>query len=79
MYARFLKEAASIAGEPRLSELATHLSAIGDAWEEVAAAFAEAAQADSPADLLDAATAPMQSIAATEEDLWERLAAVVGD
>ena len=55
MYARFLGEAAAITGEPRLAGMGTELTAIGDRWEEVAAAFALAAQADDPADLLTAA------------------------
>jgi hypothetical protein len=77
MYARFLGEAASIIGETRLRELGTELTMIGDRWEEVAAAFAAAAQADDPADLLEAATKPMHGIADHEQDFWERLAATV--
>lgn len=77
MYARFLGEAAPITGETRLGEMGTELTVIGDRWEEVAAAFAAAAQADDPADLLEAATKPMHDIADHEQDFWERLATTV--
>jgi hypothetical protein len=77
MYARFLGEAASITSEPRLTAMGTELTAIGDRWEEVATAFDTAAQADNPADLLEAATKPMHDIADREQDFWERLAAVI--
>jgi hypothetical protein len=53
--------------------LGTELTAIGDRWEEVAAAFAEAARAGNPADLLETATKPMHDIAGLEQDFWERL------
>jgi Domain of unknown function (DUF4872)/Butirosin biosynthesis protein H, N-terminal len=76
-FARFLDEAASITGEPQLAELASDLTAIGDRWEEVAAAFGVAAQAENPADLLETATKPMQDIADLEQDFWERLDATI--
>ena len=77
MYARFLAEAASITGEPRLKEMGTELTGIGDRWERVAAAFAAAAQAGRPADLLETATKPMHEIADLEQDFWERLGALI--
>jgi hypothetical protein len=77
MYARFLGEAASITGETRLWEMGTELTEIGDRWEEVAAAFAAAAQAENPADLLETATKPMHDIADLEQDYWERLGALI--
>jgi Domain of unknown function (DUF4872)/Butirosin biosynthesis protein H, N-terminal len=73
MYGRFLGEAALITGEPGLAGMGVELTAIGDRWEEVAAAFAEAAQASHPADLLETATKPMHDIADLEQDFWERL------
>lgn len=76
MYARFLGEAASITGEPRLAGMGTELTVIGDRWEEVAAAFATAAQAENPADLLETATRPMHDIADLEQDFWARLGAL---
>jgi hypothetical protein len=39
--------------------------------------FAQAAEAEDPADFLEAATEPLESIADREEDFWERLAATV--
>ena len=77
MYARFLGEAALITGEPRLGGMGAELTAIGDRWERVAAAFAQAAQAESPTDLLETATKPMHGIADLEQDFWERLAAII--
>ena len=77
MYGRFLAEAASLTGEPRLAGMGKELTAIGDRWEEVAAAFAAAAQAENPADLLKTATTPMRDIADREQDFWERLGTVV--
>jgi hypothetical protein len=79
MYGRFLGEAAEISGEPRLAELGKKLEAIGDEWEVVAATFAEAAEADHPADFLEAATEPMHAIADHEQELWEQLAGVVAE
>jgi hypothetical protein len=77
MYGRFLGEAARITGEHGLAAMGTELTAIGDRWEEVAAAFAIAAKAEDPAESLTAATAPMGEIADREQDLWERLDAMV--
>jgi hypothetical protein len=77
MYARFLGEAAAITGEHRLAGLGTELTAIGDQWEDVAAAFAQAAEARAPAELLETATLPMHDIADREEDFWERLGALI--
>ena len=77
MYGRFLTEAAAVTGEPRLAGMGTELTAIGDLWEQVAAAFAAAAQAGNPADLLETATKPMHDIAGREQDFWERLAALI--
>jgi hypothetical protein len=77
MYARFLREAASITGEPRLTAMGAELTGIGDRWEEVAAAFAEAAQTENPVDLLTTATDPMREIADREQDFWERLWTVI--
>ena len=77
MYARFLREAATIVEEPRLADLGTELEKIGDAWEHVAATFARAAEADRPADLLGDATEPMAGIADREDELRATLGAVV--
>jgi uncharacterized protein DUF4872/butirosin biosynthesis protein H-like len=76
MYARFLGEVAPVTGEPRLTAMGMELTAIGDRWEQVAAAFAAAAQAENPAGLLETATRPMADIADLEQDFWERLGAL---
>ncbi len=78
MYARFLGEAAVVLDEPRLSGMATELTAIGDRWEVVARGFSRATRADDPAALLEEATRPLVEIADREEDFWGRLAEVVG-
>lgn len=77
MYGRFLTEAADLTGEPLLAGMGMELAAIGDSWEQVAAAFSAAAQADEPAYLLKAATEPMYAIADQEQGFWERLAALI--
>jgi hypothetical protein len=77
MYARFLREAAVIGAEPRLAALAPQLTAIGDRWEQVAAAFSQVAGAADPVGALVAATAPMDDIADLEQEFWQGLAAVV--
>ena len=77
MYGRFLGEAASITGEPRLTRMGTELAAIADRWEETAAAFTQAAQADNPAGLLEVITRPMHDIADLEQDFWERLGTMI--
>lgn len=53
------------------------LTAIGDQWEEVAAAFTAAVQAENPADLLKTATTSMHDIADREQAFWERLGTMV--
>jgi Domain of unknown function (DUF4872) len=70
-------EAAAVTGEPRLAGMGAELAAIGDLWEQVAAAFAAAAQAGNPADLLETAIKPMHDIADREQHFWERLAALI--
>ena len=77
MYARFLDEAAGVASEPRLADLAPALTAIGDRWEAVAATFSTAAAATDPADHLDDATSAMAEIADLEDDFWPQLSAAV--
>jgi hypothetical protein len=57
--------------------MGAELTGIGDRWEEVAAAFAEAAQTENPVDLLTTATDPMREIADREQDFWERLWTVI--
>jgi hypothetical protein len=76
MYARFLGEAATLTGDPRLGDLAPDLRSIGDQWETVAERFTAASEAGDPAGHLDHATEPMNEIADREHDLWTRLLAI---
>ncbi len=57
--------------------MGTKLNTIGDRWGEVAAAFATAAQAANPAEMLECATKPMGEIAEREQDFWEHLDATI--
>ena len=47
MYGRFLKEAAAIADDERLSMVGEEIHAIGDQWQRVAHVFEEAYRATS--------------------------------
>jgi hypothetical protein len=77
MYGRFLGEAAEIVREPRVAGFASELVAIGNRWEQVAAAFTRAAVARDPADLLDEATVLLPEIADREAVLWNGLAELI--
>lgn len=78
MYARFLDEAAAITSEPRFAGPATELGAIGDMWEQVAKGFANAADADEPALMLDSVTEPLAEIADREQQIWADLRSLAG-
>lgn len=78
MYARFLREAAQVTGEERLTGVSRKLHEAGDAWQRVAAAFRGASEAGDPAALLPAAVADLPAIAALEQSAWEELRALVG-
>lgn len=78
MYGRYLAEAAGITGESRLEKIGDGFGHVGDDWEEVAASFREAAEAEDPAAMLEEVVAPMFDIADKEESLWEELAALGG-
>ena len=78
MYARFLTEAAALTGEDRLDKVAKELHRIGDSWEDVAAAFRAASEADDPAAELEQVVAPMPSIADAEQAVWEELSTLAG-
>jgi len=78
MYGRFLREAADLTTEPRLSEIGTEMVAIGDRWQDVSAVFRQASEAPDPAALLSEATSRMEAIAEIEQRAWESLQAVIG-
>jgi hypothetical protein len=73
MFSRFLREAAEIAGDPRLEESADEFKRIGDSWEEVGEWFRQASEASDPAALLGECVAPLEDLAAREERAWGRL------
>ena len=79
MYGRFLKEAASIAGESRLADVGDAMQSIGDSWQEVAQIFKQASETASQVSTLPHAAARMQVIADQEQATWEILRGIVGE
>lgn len=76
MYGRFLKQAATITGEPGLEAVGQELIAIGHRWQEVAQLFkAASAPASRPTTLSDASRS-LAAIADQEGDVWTRLQAM---
>jgi hypothetical protein len=73
MFSRFLREAAEIAGDPRLEESAEEFQHIGDRWQEVAEIFKRGWEAEDPVAVLAETTAPLMEIADLEEVAWGRL------
>jgi hypothetical protein len=78
MYGRYLDEAAGITGISELRKAGKELKAIGDHWQEVAEIFKHAFELGNPAILLPETTEPIMSIADMEQNVWERLRAIVG-
>ena len=79
MYARFLEEAADLTGEGSLSKLAAGFTDVGDQWEEVAAQFRSAAEAEQPEEGLTRIAESLPGIAGVEKELWTGLAEVAAD
>lgn len=73
MFARFLREAADIMQNARLNRSADAFEHIGDRWQRVAEIFKRGWEADDPADVLKAVSAPMLEIVDLEEDAWGHL------
>jgi hypothetical protein len=74
MYARFLREAAEILGDPHFAELGDDLRSIGDSWQEVAEIFKRASKPEADAvGLLAETTDPLSEIADREAALWSEL------
>jgi hypothetical protein len=73
MFSRFLREAAGIAGDPRLEQSADEFERIGDSWEELGEWCRQASEASDPAALLGKCAAPLEDLAAREEKAWRRL------
>jgi hypothetical protein len=77
MYARFLLEAAEHTGLDDLKTAAERMQAVGDRWDEAAALFEHAYQAEQPAQLLESVAPVLEQVAYEEQALWERLGAIV--
>jgi hypothetical protein len=73
MFSRFLREAAGIAGDPRLEQSADEFERIGDSWEELGEWCRQASEASDPVALLGGCVAPLKDLAAREEKAWRRL------
>lgn len=78
MYARFLHEAADLLGDPGLDGAGGELYAIGEAWQETAALFLEAARHPSPAHLLAEIPPRLNALAEREAGLWGGIRARLG-
>lgn len=76
MYARFLIEAAEMTGVTEFLPLARQMQAAGDAWEEIAAMFAQAYNAEEPVKWLERISAALPGIAEQEERTWAGLHAL---
>ncbi len=73
MLSRFLREAATIAGDEHLNESAESFQYIGDKWEAVGEWCKRASESDNPASLLMEAGAPLNELADLEKAAWSRL------
>jgi hypothetical protein len=73
MYGRFLKEAAAIDDDERLSGVSEDMHAIGDEWQRVAETLEEAYRASNPSRLISEASRRITGIADREQTTWEQL------
>jgi hypothetical protein len=73
MYGRFLKEAARIVDDERLSKVGEEVHAIGDQWQRVALALEEAYRATDPSVQVSEAGQLIRDIADREQVTWEHL------
>jgi hypothetical protein len=77
MYGRFLKEAAAIADDQRLSKVGEEIHAIGDQWQRVAQMFEEAYRATDSSTLIPQASRLILDIADREQATWQQLHSIV--
>ena len=77
MYARFLKEAATIAGNDELAKVGEEIRAIGDQWQQAAQIFEKAYAAANPSTLLPDASKLILNIADKEQAAWAQLHNIV--
>jgi hypothetical protein len=73
MYARFLDEAATIAGSATLGEVGDRLRTAGDRWQDVATLFDKASRDPDPTDHLAEIPPVLHVIADLEEAAWQDL------
>jgi hypothetical protein len=73
MYGRFLKEAARIVHDERLSRVGEEVHAIGDQWQRVALTLEEAYRATDPSIQIPEAGQLIRDIADREQMTWEHL------
>jgi hypothetical protein len=77
MYGRFLKEAATIVDDERLSNVGEEIHAIADQWQHVAQTFEEAHRASNSSILISEASRLILDIADREQRAWEQLYRIV--
>jgi len=77
MFSRFLRQAAEITGDNRLTPVAGEFQHIGDEWEKLGEWFRQTSEADNPASLLHECVAPLLGLADLEEAAWSRLRGLV--
>lgn len=73
MFGRFLREAAALTGQARLSESATAFQHIAEAWDSFAAWAKEASEDPDPASRLQEGVVPLLAIADQEQAAWDAL------
>jgi hypothetical protein len=78
MYARFLDEAAEIAGDVGLRHSGAELRSAGDRWQEAATLFDKAWRDGDPAGSLDEIPPLLRAIADVEEAAWRDLLTAAG-
>lgn len=76
MFSRFLREAADIASEPRLTASADEFERIADGWATLGEWFQRSSEAPDPVACLGEAAAPLSALADQEETAWRRLQAL---
>jgi len=78
MYARFLKEAASIVGDEQFATAGENMRMIGDEWQEIADLFHRAYADSEPSGFVARASERMLAVADHEEEAWRQLSGIVG-
>jgi hypothetical protein len=76
MYGRFLKEAAVIVGDEKLTKVGNEIHEIGDKWQQAAQIFEKAYTAANASALLPEASQLILDIAGREQTAWEELHSV---